>query len=191
MKKRKIVQILDPKTTFIDKGVKIGLGTVIFPFTQILGKTVIGKNCKIISSVLEDCTVGDNVTIGPFSHIRVQTVIEDNVEVGNFAEIVRTKIGKGTKVKHFSYLGDAEIGKAVNIGAGAITANFDGVAKWKTQIGDEVLVGVDTSFVAPVKVGGGVKTGAGSVVLKDLPNNVTAVGVPARVIKIKGRKVAK
>lgn len=183
------VKILDDATVFIDNSVKIGTGTIIFPLTQIYGKTVIGKNCTIISSVLKDCVVGDNVTIGPFSHIRSGTVIEDDVEVGNFGEIVRSRIERGAKVKHFSYLGDATVGKKVNIGAGTITANFDGKNKWKTEVGEETFVGVDTSFVAPVKVGKRVKIGAGAVILEDLPDDATAVGVPARIIKIKGKKV--
>lgn len=190
MKNSKTFKIIDPKTTYIDNGVKIGSGTVIYPFTQIFGKTVIGKNCRIISSVLEDCVIGDNVSIGPFSHIRAGSVIEAGAEIGNFAEIVRSKIGKGSKVKHFSYLGDTLIGEKVNIGAGTITANFDGVKKLKTQIGDNSFIGVDTSFVAPVKVGRRVRTGAGAVVIKNLPDDSTAVGVPARVIKIKGKRVS-
>lgn len=189
--KKKGVKILDSSTAFIDNSVKIGAGTVIFPLTQIYGKTRIGKNCKIISSVLKDCVIGNNVTIGPFSHIRPGTVIEDDVEVGNFGEIVRSRVERGAKVKHFSYLGDATVGKKVNIGAGTVTANFDGRRKSKTYIGDESFVGVDTSFVAPVKVGKRVKTGAGSVVLENLPDDATAVGIPAKIIKIKGKKVNK
>lgn len=185
------IKILDENSVYIANTVKIGSGTVIFPFTQIFGKTRIGKNCKIISSVLEDCQIGDNVTIGPFSHIRAGTIIEDDVEIGNFAEIVRSKIGAQSKVKHFSYLGDATVGGKVNIGAGTITANFDGKKKSKTQIGDNSFIGVDTSFVAPVRVGSRVKTGAGAVVLENLPNDSTAVGVPARVIKIVGKRVYK
>lgn len=188
--KKKGIKILDENSIFIDNTVNIGSGTVIFPFTQIYGKTKIGKNCKIISSILEDCTVGDNVTIGPFSHIRAQSVIEDGVEIGNFVEIVRSKIGAQSKVKHFSYCGDATVGKKVNIGAGTITANYDGKAKWKTVISDESLIGVDTSFVAPVKIGKRVKTGAGAVVISNLPDDSTAVGVPAKVIKISGKRVS-
>lgn len=183
------VKIYDSKTTFIEKGVIIGKGTLIYPFTQILGKTKIGANCKIIASFLEDCVVGDDVTIGPFSHIRKGSIVENGCEVGNFAEIVRSRIGKGTKVKHFSYLGDATVGQKVNIGAGTVTANFDGVNKWPTQIGDESQIGANTSFVAPVKLGKRVKTGAGAVILEDLPDDVTAVGVPARVVKIAGKRV--
>lgn len=187
--KKKGVKILDSSTTFIDNSVKIGAGTVIFPLTQIYGKTRIGKNCKITSSVLKDCVIGNNVTIGPFSHIRPGTVIEDDVEIGNFVEIVRSKVETGAKVKHFSYLGDATVGKKVNVGAGTITANFDGKNKWETQIGEETFVGVDTSIVAPVKIGKRVKTGAGAVILEDLPDDATAVGVPAKVIKVKGKRI--
>ena len=190
MKNRINFKIIDPKTTFIDEMVRIDAGTVIYPFTQILGRTKIGKNCKILASILEDCIIGNNVSIGPFSHIRAQSVIEDGAEIGNFVEIVRSKIGAQSKAKHFSYLGDVTVGKKVNIGAGTITANFDGKNKWKTEIGDQSLIGVDTSFVAPVKIGKRVKTGAGAVVISNLPNDSTAVGIPAKVIKISSKRVS-
>ena len=127
----------------------------------------------------------DRVDCGPFVRIRQGTEIAADVHIGSFAEINRTSIGSGSKVPHFSYLGDAVVGRNVNIGAGTITANYDGVHKNRTEIGDGAFIGVDTMLVAPVKLGKGARTGAGSVVTKDVPEGATAVGVPARVIRKK------
>jgi bifunctional UDP-N-acetylglucosamine pyrophosphorylase/glucosamine-1-phosphate N-acetyltransferase len=125
--------------------------------------------------------------VGPFVHLREDTQIEDDVEVGNFLEIVRSKLSCGTLVKHFAYLGDSHIGRKVNIGAGTVTANFDGKKKNITIIKDEAFIGSDTVLVAPVKIGKGAKTGAGSVVVKNqnIPDGEVVVGVPARALKIK------
>jgi len=166
------VTVVDPDSTFISHGSKIGQDTVIYPFTVIESDCIIGKHCFI----------------GPFAHLREGTRIEDNVLIGNFIETARASISSQTLVKHFGYIGDAKIGSAVNIGAGSVTANFDGARKHMTVIGDGAFIGSDTVLVAPVRVGKRAKTGAGSVVVKnqDIPDGEVVVGVPARAIKIKG-----
>jgi bifunctional UDP-N-acetylglucosamine pyrophosphorylase / glucosamine-1-phosphate N-acetyltransferase len=180
------VTIVDPDTTFIDAAVSIGQDTVIEPFTVLKGETHIGVECRIGPHVyIEDASIGDRSDCGPFAKLRPGTVVGDDVHIGSFAELVRTRVGRGSKVPHVSYLGDTELGEGVNVGAGTITANFDGTNKNRTEIGDGAFVGVDTMFVAPVKLGKGARTGAGSVVTKDIPDGATAVGVPARVVKRK------
>lgn len=180
------VTITDPASTFIDGTVEIGQDTVVEPFTHLKGKTVIGESCRIGPHVhIEDARIGDRSDCGPFVKIRPGTVVDQDVHIGSFAELVRTTVGRGSKVPHVSYLGDTSIGEDANVGAGTITANFDGEIKNKTEIGDGAFVGVDTMLVAPVKVGKGARTGAGSVVTKDVPDGATAVGVPARVIRRK------
>ncbi len=162
------VTIMDPQTVYIDSEVKIGRDTIIKPFTFI------EKNVK----------VGARCSIGPFARLRSGARIEDDVEIGNFTEISRTKIGKRSMMKHFSYLGDADVGSDVNIGAGAITANFDGVEKNLTKISDGAFIGCDSIMIAPVKIGKQAIVGAGSVVSKkkNVPDYSVAVGAPARII---------
>jgi bifunctional UDP-N-acetylglucosamine pyrophosphorylase/glucosamine-1-phosphate N-acetyltransferase len=161
------VSIVDPATTFIAFGAKIGQDSVIYPFT-VIGKSVkIGKRCQI----------------GPFAHIREGSVIADDCSVGNFLEIVRSRISAKTFIRHFSYIGDSVLGRAVNIGAGTVTANFDGKNKQRTIIGDGAFIGSDTVLVAPVKVGRRCRTGAGSVVLKDVAAGKTVAGIPAKILK--------
>jgi bifunctional UDP-N-acetylglucosamine pyrophosphorylase/glucosamine-1-phosphate N-acetyltransferase len=180
------VTIVDPDSTFIEATVTIGEDTVIEPFSVIKGKTVIGSECRIGPHVhIEDARIGDRSDCGPFAKLRPGTVIADDVHIGSFAELVRTNVGRGSKVPHVSYLGDTDLGEDANIGAGTITANFDGVNKNRTTIGDGAFVGVDSMLVAPVKLGKGSRTGAGSVVTKDVPDGATAVGVPARVVRRK------
>ncbi|MEJ2744631.1 MAG: NTP transferase domain-containing protein [bacterium] len=159
------VTIVDPANTYIEATVRIGRDTIIYPFTVIEGEVRIGADCRI----------------GPFSHIRGVSRLEDGAEIGNFVEVKTSLIGGGTKAKHLSYLGDAEIGKDANIGAGTITANYDGKAKHKTVIDDRAFIGSGTTLVAPVKVGKGAITGAGSVVLKgrDVPDGSVVMGIPA------------
>lgn len=164
---KKGVKIVDPHTTFLSYDTKIGKNSIIYPFTFIEKNVIIGDNC----------------TIGPFTHIRENTVIKKGAQIGNFAEINRSYIGEESKVKHFSYLGDAYLDKKVNIGAGVVTANYDGKKKNKTYIGREAFVGSDTILVAPVKVGKNALTGAGSVVTKDVEENSVVVGVPAKFLK--------
>ena len=194
------VAIPDPKSVYIDSGVVISSGTTINPNTHILGKSkisarseigpntviknvVVGKECKIESSYISDSNVENGVSIGPFTNIRANTSLASNVRVGNFVEIKNSKVAENTRILHHSYIGDAEIGKNVNIGAGSITCNFDGSRKNYTEIGDSAFIGSSTMMVAPVKIGIGAKTGAGSVITSDVPDGVSVMGVPARIKK--------
>ncbi len=163
------VTIVDPSNTYVEEGVEIGEDTVIYPYTFIDGGVKIGHGCSI----------------GPFARLRSGTVIDDNVGIGNFVEIVRSSLGSQTKVKHQSYIGDTIIGKRVNIGAGTIIANYDGKRKYRTIIEDDAFIGTGTILIAPVKVGKGAVTGAGSVVTKNknVPAGKTVIGVPAKVYK--------
>src|SRR5438477_8520571 len=180
------VTIVDPDSTFVDVSVTIGVDTVIEPFTVLKGDTHIGSECRIGPHVyIEDAKVGDRSDCGPFAKLRPGTEIAEDVHIGSFTELVRTKIGRGSKVPHVSYLGDTDLGADANIGAGTITANFDGTNKNRTEIGDGASVGGDPMLVAPVKLGKRARTGAGSVVTKDVPDGATAVGVPARVVRRK------
>jgi len=180
------VTIVDPDTTFVEATVTVGQDTVIEPFTVLKAHTTIGADCRIGPHVhIEDARIGDRSDCGPFVKLRPGTEIADDVHIGSFAELVRTRVGRGSKVPHVSYLGDTDLGEDANIGAGTITANFDGTNKNRTKIGDGAFVGVDTMLVAPVKLGKGSRTGAGSVVTKDVPDGATAVGVPARVVRRK------
>lgn len=165
------VTIEDPSSTTIYPGTNIGRDTVIKPNT-------------VIES---DCEIGSSCVIGPFARIRTNVFIDDKAEVGNFVELVRTRIGSNTKVKHHTYLGDAIVGKGVNIGAGTITANYDGKNKNKTVIEDGAFIGVGAILIAPVKIGKGALVGAGCVVPKNhnVPKGATVVGIPARVLKRK------
>jgi bifunctional UDP-N-acetylglucosamine pyrophosphorylase / glucosamine-1-phosphate N-acetyltransferase len=196
------VTIRDPATTWVSAEVEVGQDTVIEPFTIISGATrigadshigphadigdsTIGDGCRVDHSWLRHVRIGDRVACGPFVLIRPGSAIESSVHIGSFAEINRSSIGSGSKVPHFSYLGDAVIGQNVNIGAGTITANYDGVDKNRTVIEDGAFVGVDTMLRAPVKLGKGSRTGAGSVVLHDVPPGVTVAGAPAKEIRRK------
>jgi len=165
------VTLVDPETTYIDEDVKIGMDTVIYPYTVIEEGVEIGEDCRI----------------GPFARLRPGTVLGDGCEVGNFVELVRTKVGPNCKVKHHSYFGDSVLGRDINIGAGTITANYDGKNKHKTFIDNKAFIGVGTVIIAPVKIGKNAKTGAGSVVTKNhnVPDGATVVGIPAKVFKNK------
>jgi bifunctional UDP-N-acetylglucosamine pyrophosphorylase/glucosamine-1-phosphate N-acetyltransferase len=161
------VTIIDPLTTFINFGTKIGQDTVIYPFTVIERGVKIGKRCSV----------------GPFAHLREAAKLKDDVTAGNFIEMVRSTIGAKTFVKHFSYIGDSSVGSCVNIGAGTVTANFDGLKKNNTVIKDNVNIGSDTVIVAPVKIGKSAFTGAGSVITRNIPDNTIVAGVPARILR--------
>ncbi|MBI2325142.1 MAG: bifunctional UDP-N-acetylglucosamine diphosphorylase/glucosamine-1-phosphate N-acetyltransferase GlmU [Chloroflexi bacterium] len=161
---------------------KIGTGTRIGPYS-IVRDSVVGERCRVEASVLEGATLEDDVRIGPFSHLRPGAYLERGVEMGNFGEVKASRLGAGTKMHHFSYVGDATLGRGVNVGAGTITLNYDGARKHRTEIGDDVFIGSDTLLRAPVKVGSGAATGAGAVVTKDVPPGMLAVGMPARAIK--------
>ena len=163
------VTIIDPASAFINFGTAIGVDTVIYPFTVIERGVKIGKRCLV----------------GPFAHLREDTELKDDIIAGNFIEMVRVKIGAKTLVKHFSYIGDSSVGSCVNIGAGTVTANFDGLKKNNTVIKDRANIGSDTIIVAPVKIGKSAVTGAGSVITKNIPDNTVVVGVPARILRKK------
>ena len=163
------VTIVDPATAFISFGTKIGQGTVIYPFTVIERDVKIGKRCSV----------------GPFAHLRESVRLGNEVTAGNFIEMVRARIGAKTFVKHFSYIGDSTLGASVNIGAGTVTANFDGLKKNYTIIKDKVNIGSDTVIVAPARIGRSATTGAGSVVTKNVPDNTVVAGVPARTLRKK------
>jgi bifunctional UDP-N-acetylglucosamine pyrophosphorylase/glucosamine-1-phosphate N-acetyltransferase len=189
-----------PETIVIDEDVAVAPDTVILPYTHLLGATRIGSDCIIgPHAVLTDATVGDRVVIrsstitaatiaadsdvGPYAHLRGGSVIGPHVHIGNFAELKNANLASGVKVGHFSYIGDTAVGSETNIGAGTITANFDGVDKHRTEIGERAFIGSDTILRAPVRIGDDARTGAGSVVTRDVPDGATVAGVPARVIR--------
>ena len=182
------VTIMDPASTFIEKGVEIGQDTVIYPYTWLEGTTKIGEDCQIgpnvrltnvrIGNTAElqfvyghDCEVQDNVVIGPYVHLRPDTVIGDNVKIGNFVEVKNSHVGTGSKLPHLSYIGDSDIGSSVNIGCGCITVNYDGKKKHRTIIEDNAFVGCNSNMVAPVTIGAGAYIGAGSTITKDVPGD--------------------
>ncbi len=195
------VTFLAPETSFVDATVRIGRDSVIHPHTTLEGRTTIGEDCVIRSHTrIADSVLGDGVTVldgcviegsrleeratvGPFAHLRQGTVIRRAAKVGNFVELKKTELGVGAKANHLTYLGDARIGKRVNVGAGTITCNYDGVAKHRTVIADDVFIGSDVSLVAPVRVGKGAVIGAGSVVTQDVPADALALGRARQVVK--------
>jgi bifunctional UDP-N-acetylglucosamine pyrophosphorylase/glucosamine-1-phosphate N-acetyltransferase len=169
------VDIVDPEATAIDVDVEIGQDTTIEPFTTIKGRTRIGAGCTIKQSYLLDCLLEDGVSVGPFAYLRPDAKLRAGAKAGTFVEVKNSEIGAGTKVPHLSYIGDADVGEATNLGAGTITANYDGQSKHRTTIGKRVHGGVDTAFVAPVTVGDDAYTAAGSVVTDDVPEGALAV----------------
>jgi bifunctional UDP-N-acetylglucosamine pyrophosphorylase/glucosamine-1-phosphate N-acetyltransferase len=169
------VDIIDPDTTVIDVDVEIGQDTVIEPFTTIRGATRIGAGCTIRHSYLVDCLLEDGASVGPFAYLRPGAILRADAKVGTFVEVKNSDIGPAAKVPHLSYIGDADVGERTNLGAGTITANYDGRRKHRTTIGKRVRGGVDTSFVAPVTVGDDAYTAAGSVVTEDVPDGALAV----------------
>ena len=193
--------IFYPATCVIDADVEIAPDTVIEPYVQLLGKTKIGSNSRVRSyCVIRDSEIGDGVTvrpgcimedarigpgaiIGPYSHLRPGSEIGEGAHVGNFVETKKIKLGKGSKANHLTYLGDAEIGAGVNIGAGTITCNYDGVHKHKTVIDDDVFIGSDSTLVAPVRVGKGAYVGAASCITEDVPKDALAVARGRQVVK--------
>lgn len=191
------VAIVDSATTFIEDDVRIGTNTTVHPFTCITGGSVIGDECaigpaaqisasrighrcRILSSTIEESVMEDDVRVGPYAHLRPGTHLESRVEIGNYAEIKNSRIGTRSKVRHVSFIGDATVGKNVNIGAGTVTCNYDGQVKHRTVIEDDVFIGSDTMLRAPVTVGKGAYTGVGSVVTRDVRPGETVAGVPAR-----------
>jgi bifunctional UDP-N-acetylglucosamine pyrophosphorylase/glucosamine-1-phosphate N-acetyltransferase len=199
------VTMMDPASTYIEAGVKIGKDTVIMPNTYLHGKTEIGEgnligpnsivrdskignHCKVLASVVDGALLEDDVDIGPFARLRKGAHLMSHVHMGNFGEVKDSTLGPGVKMGHFSYIGNATIGIDTNIGAGTITCNYDGEKKHPTEIGEDVFLGSDTMLVAPLKIGDGARTGAGAVVTKDVPADTLVVGVPARAIKKLERK---
>ncbi len=194
------VTIIDPASTYVHAGVRVGRETIIQPQTFLEGTTVVGARCTIgpqarlvdatvedavtvVASSVEQSAIGEGSTVGPYSHLRPRTRVGRSVEIGNFAELKNATVGDHTKVHHMSYLGDVTVGARVNIGAGTVVCNYDGKRKHHTVIEDDAFIGSDTMLIAPLRVGKGAVTGAGSVVNKDVPPGGVAVGVPARVIR--------
>jgi bifunctional UDP-N-acetylglucosamine pyrophosphorylase / glucosamine-1-phosphate N-acetyltransferase len=193
--------IFRPETCDIDADVEVGSDTVIEPFVQIIGKTRIGSDCRIRSySIITNCEIGDGVLVkpgcimedsvvrkgailGPYSHLRPGSDIGEGAHVGNFVETKKTRLGKGSKANHLSYLGDAEIGEGVNVGAGTITCNYDGVNKFGTVIEDGVFIGSDSTLVAPVRLGRDAYVGAASCITEDVPADALAIGRGRQVTK--------
>jgi len=196
------VTMRDPSTAYIDWTVDLGADVTLEPNVILRGATIvgdgsvigagsqlidatIGARVQVWASIIESSIVEDEATVGPFSHLRPGSVVGRGAAVGNFAELKNTHLGAGSKQHHVSYLGDTEVGEGVNIGAGAITANYDGTRKHHTTIGDGAFIGVDTMIVAPRVIGEGARTGAGAVVTRDVPPGKLAVGVPARIREIR------
>ena len=195
------VSFIDPKNTYVSEQANIGRDTVIYPNVMIEGESVIGDGCTIRlgtritnsrigrgveildNCVITDSEISDGCTVGPMAHLRGKARMEEKAKVGNFVELKKTILGRGSKASHLTYLGDATIGEKTNIGAGTITCNYDGKNKHATTIGNNVRIGSDTMLVAPIKVGDNSVTGAGSVVTKDVEANKLVVGAPAKVIK--------
>jgi bifunctional UDP-N-acetylglucosamine pyrophosphorylase / glucosamine-1-phosphate N-acetyltransferase len=195
------VTFIDPSHAYVSADAQIGRDTVIHPDVVIEGPSVIGEGCVIRSgarisnsrlgdnvvvkdhSLIVDSEVASNCSVGPFAHLRMNATLEEKATVGNFVEVKKSRLKRGTKAMHLSYLGDATIGERTNIGAGTVTCNYDGVRKHETVIEDDVKIGSDTMLVAPVRVGSGSMTAAGSVVTKDVPPDSLVAGVPAEVKK--------
>jgi bifunctional UDP-N-acetylglucosamine pyrophosphorylase/glucosamine-1-phosphate N-acetyltransferase len=199
------VSIVDPAAVYIDLGVTIGRDTVVRPGTMLQGgtsigegciigpntiirDTTIGDNCTILASVLEGAVVENGVGVGPYAHLRRGAHLAEGVHMGNFGEVKESYLGPGVKMGHFSYIGNAHVGANTNIGAGTITCNYDGEKKNPTEIGEDAFIGSDTMLVAPIKIGDGARTGAGAVVIRDVPDDTLVVGVPAQVIRKLERK---
>ncbi|PYT01670.1 MAG: UDP-N-acetylglucosamine diphosphorylase/glucosamine-1-phosphate N-acetyltransferase [Acidobacteria bacterium] len=195
------VSFIDPKNVYISEGAKIGRDTVIHPNVTIEGESEIGDGCTIHSGtritnsrighgveirdncLIQDSEIGNSCTVGPMAHLRGHAVMRSNAKVGNFVELKKTTLGSGSKASHLTYLGDATVGENTNIGAGTVTCNYDGKNKHETKIGDNVRIGSDTMLVAPVEVGDGAVTAAGSVVIENVEADSLVAGVPAKVKK--------
>jgi bifunctional UDP-N-acetylglucosamine pyrophosphorylase/glucosamine-1-phosphate N-acetyltransferase len=196
------VTISDPATTYIDAAVQLAADVTVLPNCYLYGATRvdtnttigpgttlrsarIGAGSRVQASVIEDSTIGANVTVGPYAHVRGGAEISDDCELGNYAEVKNSVLGRGVKMHHFSYIGDADIGDHTNIAAGTITCNFDGVNKHRTKVGANAFIGSDTMLIAPVTIGDGASTGAGAVVTRDVAAGAKVVGMPARAIRRK------
>jgi len=195
------VTVFRPETCVIDAGVEVAPDTVIEPYVQLLGRTKIGSDCLIRSGtvienstladkvlvrqscIITDSVIGSDAKIGPFAHLRPGSEIGPEAHIGNFVETKKAKLGRGAKANHLSYIGDAEVGAATNIGAGVITCNYDGVNKHQTIIGEGVFVGSDSTLVAPISIGSGAYIGAGSCITREVPADALAVGRSRQVTK--------
>ena len=195
------VTVVDPANTYIEESAVIGRDTVVFPGVFIKGNTVIGKGCKIgPAGVIEDCVIDDGAAVkyscaleksrvragaivGPFARLRPLSDIGPGAEIGNFAEVKKSRIGRGSKMHHHSYVGDTEMGEKVNIGAGTITCNYDGKNKNRTVIGAGAFIGSNTNLVAPVNIGSGAYTAAGSTITEDVPGGTLAIARARQVVK--------
>jgi bifunctional UDP-N-acetylglucosamine pyrophosphorylase/glucosamine-1-phosphate N-acetyltransferase len=195
------VTIVDPETTLIDIDVQVGVDTVIYPSVQLERGTIIGEdvtirsfsritNCRIgsRSKILESCVlvdseIGEDVSVGPFAHVRMGTTLEDTVKVGNFVEVKKSRLGRGTKSGHLAYVGDSTVGKNVNISAGVVTANYDGTRKNETHIGDDAFIGTNCTLIAPVRVEQGAFVAAGSTITDDIPAEALAIARERQVVK--------
>ena len=185
---KKGVKMIAPETVFFSKDTKIGKNTTIEPYVVISDKVTVGNNVKILSfSHLEGVKIENNVQIGPYARLRPGTILKSGSKVGNFVEVKKSIIGKDTKLNHLSYIGDSNLGKKVNIGAGTITCNYDGVKKSKTIIDDGVFVGSNSSLVAPIKIEKKSTIGAGSVITKKVSKNSLAL-TRAEQIEVKNYK---
>ncbi len=198
------VLFINPESCYVEEGVKIGKGTVVEQNVMLQGDTVIGENCvigmgsklvdtevgdgsELLSVVAVDAKLGKNVLAGPFSYIRPETVICDNVKVGDFVEVKNAVVGEGTKIAHLTYVGDSDVGKNVNFGCGTVTVNYDGKKKFRCKIGDDCFIGCNTNLVAPVEIKAGAYTAAGSTITDEVPENTLAIA-RARQINKKGWK---
>lgn len=194
------VRVLDPTTVYLDEGVTVGKGTLLLPGTVLRGGTVIGADCEIgPNTMICDSTIGDRVTvnasqvnesvvedgvkIGPFAYIRPHCHVGRDVKVGDFVELKNSRIGAGTKISHLTYVGDSDVGSGVNFGCGTVTVNYDGAAKFRTTIGDGAFIGCNTNLVAPVRVGDGAYTAAGSTITDDVPDDSLAIARSQQVVK--------
>ena len=199
------VSMMNPEVTYLEAGVKIGKDTLLMPNTYLQGKTEIGEGnvigpntiirdskignrCRVLASDVEGAVIEDDVDMGPFARLRKGAHLKSHVHMGNFGEVKDSMLSEGVKMGHFSYIGNATIGANTNIGAGTITANFDGEKKNPTEIGEDVFLGSDTMLIAPIKLGDGARTGAGAIVTKNVPEDTLVVGMPARAIRKVERK---
>lgn len=197
---RRGVRFVDPDSVYIGPNVQVGKGTLILPGTILRGNTVIGEGCELgPNTMIRDCTIGDHVTvnasqlnestvdagttIGPFAYIRPNCHVGPHVKVGDFVELKNSTIGEGTKISHLTYVGDSDVGQRVNFGCGTVTVNYDGAAKFRTVIGDDAFLGCNTNLVAPVQVGDGAYTAAGSTITDDVPAGSLAIARSVQVVK--------
>lgn len=194
------VRVMDPASTFVGPAVTVGAGSVLLPGTILRGKTVIGKDCEIgPNAMIRDCIIGDRVVVnasqlnestvdddtavGPFAYVRPHCRIGKGVKVGDFVELKNSTVGDGTKISHLTYVGDTDAGAGINFGCGTVTVNYDGEKKFRTTIGDHAFIGCNTNLVAPVSVGEGAYTAAGSTITEDVPPDSLAIARDRQVVK--------